>query len=77
VTEVEDHLHAIRTRLLDNAELARDMSEEQFVGAMKDLVRRESGDDIVVETFGLAAPYDHLYLGLERYWRKKAEADAA
>jgi glyoxylase-like metal-dependent hydrolase (beta-lactamase superfamily II) len=76
VTEVEDHLHAIRTRLLDNAELARGMDKDEFVAAMKDLVAREQGEG-VVDTFGQAAPYDHLYDGLERYWRKKAEADAA
>lgn len=76
VTEVEDHLHAIRTRLLDNADLARGMDKDEFVAAMKDLVVREQGEG-VVDTFGQAAPYDHLYDGLERYWRKKAEADAA
>lgn len=76
VTEVEDHLHALRTRLLDNAQLVRDLDKEGFVEAMQDLVRQSEGEG-VVGTFGQAAPFDHLYDGLERYWRKKAEAEAA
>jgi len=29
-----------------------------------------------VEAYDRAAPYWHCYLGLERYWRKRAEAVA-
>lgn len=76
VTEIEDHLHEFRTRLLDNADMARTMDEETFIVAQQRLVAESMGED-VVPTFGQAAPFPHLYAGLERYWRKKAEADAA
>jgi glyoxylase-like metal-dependent hydrolase (beta-lactamase superfamily II) len=76
VTEVEDHLHEFRTRLLDNAELARRSTEAEFVAAQEQAIRASGAGDLV-PTFGQAAPYAHLYAGLERYWRKKAEAEAA
>jgi glyoxylase-like metal-dependent hydrolase (beta-lactamase superfamily II) len=76
VTEVEDHLHEFRTRLLDNAEMVRTSTKDEFVAAQQELIRERFGAD-AVPIFGQAAPFDHLYAGLERYWRKKAEAEAA
>jgi hypothetical protein len=37
---------------------------------------REDADDATTERFIQAAPPDQLYLGLERYWRKRAEREA-
>ena len=34
-------------------------------------------DEASALSFMQAAPPDQLYKGLERYWRKKAEAEAA
>jgi glyoxylase-like metal-dependent hydrolase (beta-lactamase superfamily II) len=73
VTEVEDHLHRIRTALLDSAEAARDADEETFTAWL----RARAGDQDTAERVEQAAPPDQLYKGLERYWRKKAEAGAA
>jgi glyoxylase-like metal-dependent hydrolase (beta-lactamase superfamily II) len=75
VTQVEDHLHAVRTALLEQADLARQAGEEEFVREVE-----RAGKDVDEETsarFSQAAPADQLYLGLERYWRKKAESEAA
>lgn len=76
VTEVEDHLHEFRARLLGNADLVRRLDKQQFIAAQEQLIRASMGG-APLTTFGQAAPFDHLYDGLERYWRKKAEADAA
>jgi glyoxylase-like metal-dependent hydrolase (beta-lactamase superfamily II) len=75
VTRVEEHLHAVRTALLGQADLARTAGEEDFIRETE-----RAGAEVDAETsarFMQAAPADQLYKGLERYWRKKAEAEAA
>ena len=72
VTEVEDHLHRVRTALLEQADLARRAGEEEFVRAVT-----AAFDGDVAAQFVQAAQPDQLWRGLERYWRKRAEADAA
>ena len=72
VTQVEQHLHAVRTALLEQADLARRAGEEEFIREVE-----RAGKDVDEETssrFSQAAPADQLYQGLERYWRKRAEA---
>jgi hypothetical protein len=50
------------------------MDEPTFVAAARaDVAAAEPGE---VEAYDRAAPYWHCYLGLERYWRKRAEAAA-
>jgi hypothetical protein len=46
--------------------------EETFIARMEqDLL--DQTDAATVECFEQAAPPNQLYMGLERYWRKKAE----
>jgi len=75
VTDVEEQLHRIRTALLDEAELAREGNEEDFVRTLDERVRAEA-DEAGAASYAQAAPLDQLWQGLERYWRKRAE-DAA
>ena len=76
VTDVEDQLHRVRTSLLDNADLARGAGEEEFIRRL-DAVGLEATDEVAGERLRQAAPTDQLYMGLERYWRKRAEREAA
>ena len=77
VTEVEDHLHRIRTALLDSAEAVRDSQDEEvFVSWLRNRAKAEV-DPESAERLEQAAPPDQLFKGLERYWRKKAETEAA
>ena len=76
VTDVEDQLHRVRTSLLDNADLARGAGEEEFIRRL-DAVGLEATDEVAAERLRQAAPTDQLYMGLERYWRKRAEREAA
>jgi glyoxylase-like metal-dependent hydrolase (beta-lactamase superfamily II) len=69
VTEVEDHLHRMRTALLDGAEAARDADEETFISWLR---ARADVDPESAQRLEQAAPPDQLFKGLERYWRKKA-----
>jgi glyoxylase-like metal-dependent hydrolase (beta-lactamase superfamily II) len=73
VTEVTDHIHRMRMALVDAAELARQKDEETFIARLEDQLGHAT-DLATVECFEQAAPPNQLYMGLERYWRKKAEA---
>ena len=73
VTEVADHLHRMRIALVEQAERARQKDEERFIAAMEEELL-EATDLATVEAFEQAAPPNQLYMGLERYWRKRAEA---
>ena len=72
VTQVTDHLHRMRMALVDQAERARQKDEETFIARMEEELL-DATDLATVEAFEQAAPPNQLYMGLERYWRKKAE----
>jgi glyoxylase-like metal-dependent hydrolase (beta-lactamase superfamily II) len=72
VTEVTEHLHRMRMALMDSAERARQKDEETFIARMEQELLHHS-DPATVECFEQAAPPNQLYMGLERYWRKRAE----
>jgi glyoxylase-like metal-dependent hydrolase (beta-lactamase superfamily II) len=70
----EAQLAAVREALLRNAELARRGDREAFLSAF------ESGIDAVADSetairMRQATPLDQQWLGLERYWRKREEAE--
>jgi len=78
VDAVEGHLLRMREALARSGELARAHGEEAFVAAVVAEVRDAMAEDPdAAESFLQAAPPDQLYQGLERYWRKRAEREAA
>jgi glyoxylase-like metal-dependent hydrolase (beta-lactamase superfamily II) len=71
--DVSEQLSELSGRLDDWAARARDQDLETFVTA----VRGEVASHVDAETaaaYEQAAPPEQLYAGLERYWRKRAEA---
>ncbi len=76
VTDVEDQLHRVRTSLLDSADRARSEGEGEFIRHL-DEAAREATDEVAAQRLRQAAPTDQLYMGLERYWRKRAEKESA
>jgi len=74
--DVEQHLERLRKTMHEWGErVAHGMDEATFVAAARaDVAAAEPGE---VEAYDRAAPYWHCYRGLERYWRKRAEAAAA
>ena len=71
--DVERHLKALRETMSSWAErVAHGMDEATFVAAARADVLASDPDE--VEAYDRAAPYWHCFLGLERYWRKRAEA---
>jgi glyoxylase-like metal-dependent hydrolase (beta-lactamase superfamily II) len=71
--EVEPHLDVLQRELeLLAADGGKD-GREAFLDAMGRRVGMGSEDEDVREAYVLAAPPEQLWLGLERYWRKRAE----
>lgn len=71
--EVDAQIDAVRACLRELAELARDGDLEAVEAAVRERMTR--GDDHVRAAFESAVPPDHIPLGLERYWRKRAERE--
>ena len=69
-------LDSVRESLARHAERAQGSDERTFVSALeRDL--RESADDDTAIRLRQAAPPEQLWLGLQRYWRKRGEREAA
>jgi glyoxylase-like metal-dependent hydrolase (beta-lactamase superfamily II) len=68
--DVAAHLDTLRAALRKQADWVRDLDEPEFRAR-----RRAWVDDEPV--YEQAAPSDQMWQGLERYWRKRAERDAA
>ena len=68
--DVERHLDAMRAHLREHAEISSHGDREKFARHMADEV---GGDERLTQ----AAPPDQLWLGLERYWNKRREREAA
>jgi glyoxylase-like metal-dependent hydrolase (beta-lactamase superfamily II) len=74
--DVDGHLAALRDQLDEQARMARAMSREDFVTSLTAQIRDAAGDELT-PSFVQAAPPDQLFQGLDRYWRKRAEREAA
>jgi glyoxylase-like metal-dependent hydrolase (beta-lactamase superfamily II) len=76
VDDVSGQLDQVRAWLEEFGALARDSSTEEFAERVEARMRAETNDE-AGDRLVQAAPPDQLHLGLARYWRKKAERDAA
>ncbi|GAC1322456.1 MAG: MBL fold metallo-hydrolase [Thermoleophilaceae bacterium] len=72
VEDVTAQIARVEASLEENGDLARTQTKEKFVGDLTARLRTEHGDEIA-ERLIQAAPPDQLFIGLERYWRKRAE----
>ena len=76
VDDVGGHLDLVRSTLRRFADLAAEADPERFMAELETTVR-ENADPDTATAFLQAAPLDQQYLGLSRYWSKKAEKEAA
>lgn len=77
IEDAQDRILRMRHALVHSGERARAHGREAFLAALEAEVRDGAGgDEGVVERFFQAAPPEQLWLGLERYWRKRAEAQS-
>jgi glyoxylase-like metal-dependent hydrolase (beta-lactamase superfamily II) len=72
--EVGAQLDRVREWLSTWGPRARELDRDTFVSAVEERFA-ETGEDVAAR-LTQAAPPDQVYLGLERYWRKRAERDS-
>jgi len=81
VTPARAHLARFRTTLSSAAEAVRELmskggSDEELAGRFAELMRRDARRSLPeheARAAELAAPFDQLWQGLARYWRKKPD----
>jgi glyoxylase-like metal-dependent hydrolase (beta-lactamase superfamily II) len=81
IEEPADHLAAVRARLHEEAELARRLPEPEYEADLQRRIEAQlssegMGEDTVAELLQ-AVPTAYQWAGLDRYWRKRAEREAA
>ncbi len=76
VEEPIAHLELVRERLREEAQLARDLSEEEYEQRHRARVAESVTPEIASELLQ-AVPPQYQWRGLDRYWRKRAEREAA
>ena len=74
--DVEHQLDKVERRLDDWAARAREQDLEAFVAGVREEIA-EHVDADTAAAYEQAAPPEQLYAGLERYWRKRADAVSA
>ncbi len=73
--DVDSHLDAVSERLDSWAERVREQDMEGFIAGIRDEIT-QGAEPETLGAYTQAAPPEQLYAGLERYWRKRAEAAA-
>ncbi|HUE27628.1 MAG TPA: hypothetical protein VMP89_12710, partial [Solirubrobacteraceae bacterium] len=71
--DVDAQLGQLSARLDDWAERAREQDRDEFIAGIEAEIEAHS-DPGMHPAYTQAAPPEQLYAGLERYWRKRAEA---
>ena len=74
--KVDAQLDLVRERLRELAELAREGDREAFLGALNRRLETELDQESALRS-RQAVPPEQSWLGLERYWRKRREREAA
>jgi glyoxylase-like metal-dependent hydrolase (beta-lactamase superfamily II) len=75
VDEVAEQLAAVRASLHELAQLTKGAGPATVAAAVRDRVDT-TGDRYLRAAYAAAVPPEHIYQGLERYWRKRAEREA-
>jgi glyoxylase-like metal-dependent hydrolase (beta-lactamase superfamily II) len=76
--DVDRHLDAMRENLRRHEEVSGQDDRELFARHLAaEIEDAAAGDEGVKERYVQAAPPDQLWLGLERYWTKRREREAA
>lgn len=71
-----EHLEIVRRRLREEADLARDLSEEDYERRHRSTIAK-SADPETAEELIQCVPPQYQWRGLNRYWEKRAEREAA
>jgi glyoxylase-like metal-dependent hydrolase (beta-lactamase superfamily II) len=79
--DVPDYLESVRSRLREEAELVKRMAREDYEADLQRRIREQMGaeglgEETIAELLQ-AVPTAYQWPGLDRYWAKKAEREAA
>jgi len=72
-----EHLATVRERLLEEADLARELDEEAYERRHRERVEADAGSQETAEEMLQCVPPQYQWRGLDRYWRKREEREAA
>jgi glyoxylase-like metal-dependent hydrolase (beta-lactamase superfamily II) len=75
VEDPAEHLARVRERLREEAQLARELSEDDYERRHRERVEASVPPEIAAEILQ-AVPVAYQWRGLDRYWRKRAEREA-
>jgi glyoxylase-like metal-dependent hydrolase (beta-lactamase superfamily II) len=76
VEDPAEHLAGVRERLHEEAQLARELSEQEYGRRHVERVEASLDPEIAAEMLQ-AVPVQYQWRGLDRYWRKRAERETA
>jgi glyoxylase-like metal-dependent hydrolase (beta-lactamase superfamily II) len=76
VDDSVEHLEIVRKRLREEADLAHELSEEDYERHHRGLVAESVGPETADELIQCVPP-QYQWRGLNRYWKKRAEREAA
>jgi glyoxylase-like metal-dependent hydrolase (beta-lactamase superfamily II) len=71
------HLALVRERLREEAQLARELSEQDYEARHREHVAAAASTPEAAAELIQSVPPQYQWRGLDRYWRKRAERDAA
>ncbi len=77
VDEPAPHLAAVRERLREEAQLARELDEDDYERRLRERVAAAAPGPEAAEEILQAVPPQYQWRGLDRYWRKREEREAA
>ena len=73
VSDAAAHIDLVRERMQVAADLSRPLDRDAFVAAIEQEIS-SGGDAETASRYRQATPPEQLWLGLERYWRQRAES---
>jgi glyoxylase-like metal-dependent hydrolase (beta-lactamase superfamily II) len=77
IEEPEPHLAEVRERLREEAQLARELDEAAYEHRHRERVAAAAASEEVAAELIQCVPPEYQWRGLDRYWRKREEREAA
>jgi glyoxylase-like metal-dependent hydrolase (beta-lactamase superfamily II) len=77
IEEPIEHLEEVRRRLREEADLARELSEDAYEQSHRERVSTAADTPEAAEELIQCVPPQYQWRGLDRYWQKRAEREAA
>ncbi len=77
IDDPASHLAEVRARLREEAQLARELDEAAYERRHRERVEAAASSEEIAAELIQCVPPEYQWRGLDRYWRKRAEREAA